>query len=981
MPHFLTNYLFGLYPATMPSSSATNVTELVKEFPTLAQGYLIPQFNEILGHANKMFAAKHGVEEFSRMKGSGTLPAALNSLRTPTLQVSSEFKGLPSSLNEEYQDIDSEVKKFRRSLLDKFINAKTEEMDYYMTTYFGEVNLNTRKDAVITRMVNGLISTTTANKEEDLPASIRADIKKTRDQFTSACLHVMEISRTRSLMTQNKGKKKRDVKTSTDVDMSGTDGAVNDTKSMEKMVAKVLKQQEQSRRDKNKAKKSKGTSLPWHDFSHRELTTLQTPSAKRQKEEEQIETSSPAKSRKRKRESFEVRQIKEVAAMSNDWHKRARLDRVSDYPDSFFRGSPESRVLFMRMKMPINVLRTLRLRNEIFQAPDVQLPLHIRHFLSVNGKFLFSQRTNLGLAHEMYDTLVEKVKTWSYFSKQQAVFQPTLPAYLAKALAKSRKVPDMYEPELDLALHGGRNLLIKCLERVTPTSSNRPEPEPILSGLFCTVKELNEELLLKQYMVFPTDKNLGLAVTSIEWYRKTIYDHLNCGAYQEVQSIPWAWCGKRLRRLASYCPDKNIARFIEEQVGSVMKKEFAVPEFHGLPKVHKNPWKIRPIVPMHSWVSTRLAMVIHYYLNPLLVHFPWISISSRTFTKDVLSHSKGKTHPRHLVTADVVGMYTNIRTDTLLELLRKFLRMIGWELDLIIFIENATRFVNDSVIFQFDNRWYWQENGIAMGAACSPILANIYMGVWEKLNRIPQKFEFYRRYIDDVFAIAPQYHGGEEIDEFWTRLTPPGLSLEWEVKNETPFLDSHVHFHGTSLCVRPYTKPLNRYQYIPFNSGHPLHVKKGLVKTELIRFASTSATQSHFDERKNILYETLRARGYPDRALKAWMKQVKWFHPSVTVRFGKRKESTGKEPLFVESEYNPLWKQIRLTAIWEAVIEGMITMSLEVHPSDQAILSLRRTDNMLDNLRRSNRVILGRIKDETVPDQRSSDGVDIVMSG
>ena len=34
----------------------------------------------------------------------------------------------------------------------------------------------------------------------------------------------------------------------------------------------------------------------------------------------------------------------------------------------------------------------------------------------------------------------------------------------------------------------------------------------------------------------------------------------------------------------------------------------------GIPKIHKNPWKIRPIVPMHSYVTSTLSIVLHHLL-------------------------------------------------------------------------------------------------------------------------------------------------------------------------------------------------------------------------------------------------------------------------------------------------------------------------------------------------------------------------------
>jgi hypothetical protein len=36
--------------------------------------------------------------------------------------------------------------------------------------------------------------------------------------------------------------------------------------------------------------------------------------------------------------------------------------------------------------------------------------------------------------------------------------------------------------------------------------------------------------------------------------------------------------------------------------------------FYGIPKIYKNPWKLRLIVPMHSYVTLNLAIILHYML-------------------------------------------------------------------------------------------------------------------------------------------------------------------------------------------------------------------------------------------------------------------------------------------------------------------------------------------------------------------------------
>ena len=61
-------------------------------------------------------------------------------------------------------------------------------------------------------------------------------------------------------------------------------------------------------------------------------------------------------------------------------------------------------------------------------------------------------------------------------------------------------------------------------------------------------------------------------------------------------------------------------------------------------------------------------------------------------------------------------------------------------------------------LFQFNGNLYKQIDGVAMGSPLGPLMANTYMcSIEEKLaqgNKLPN---FYRRYVDDTFALVPDF--------------------------------------------------------------------------------------------------------------------------------------------------------------------------------------------------------------------------------
>jgi hypothetical protein len=307
-------------------------------------------------------------------------------------------------------------------------------------------------------------------------------------------------------------------------------------------------------------------------------------------------------------------------------------------------------------------------------------------------------------------------------------------------------------------------------------------------------------------------------------------------------------------------------------------------------------------------------------------------------------------------------MYTNISTENLMPAIQAACKKAQFSDDLTEFLVSATEFLNKSVFFLFQNKLVYQSYGVAMGLACAPTMANLFMGIWEDHINVQKLFCFYRRYIDDVFALTQ----GEDPTY---RVKIPGLVLEWESKETLSFLDCEVFSKATGeISVRPYTKPLSHYQYIPWNSGHPLHVKRGLVKTELIRYSSLSSESKYFDERKQKLHTSLRSRGYPETALKAWMRQIKWTHPLDQKQRQKTSESRALS-LFSPSEYNPVWDNVKFGPVWEAILSEMVRYSPQepLPPFQNMTKSLQRTKNLWDFVRRTNRVLLELDKQDPSP--------------
>ena len=283
------------------------------------------------------------------------------------------------------------------------------------------------------------------------------------------------------------------------------------------------------------------------------------------------------------------------------------------------------------------------------------------------------------------------------------------------------------------------------------------------------------------------------------------------------------------------------------------------------------PFKIppgRPIVSDCSSETYHTAEFLDHYLYPL-------SISHASYVKDTydfVTKVRALRIPTHafLFTMDVDSLYTNIDIAGGMRAVRNAFNLnpdvTRPDDELLRLLEiNLTR--ND---FLFDDQFFLQVKGTAMGKKFAPSYANLFMAQWETSALAACQLQplSYMRYLDDIWGVWQ--HSESEFQLFLKILNThdPSITLKsCQHLSSVDFLDTTT-FKGPdfamslTLDVKVYFKPTDTHALLHANSFHPKHTFAGLLKSQLLRFQPICSRTSDFWAAVKILFQALKEQKY-----------------------------------------------------------------------------------------------------------------------
>ncbi|CAJ0966304.1 unnamed protein product, partial [Ranitomeya imitator] len=157
--------------------------------------------------------------------------------------------------------------------------------------------------------------------------------------------------------------------------------------------------------------------------------------------------------------------------------------------------------------------------------------------------------------------------------------------------------------------------------------------------------------------------------------------------------------------------------------------------------------------------------------------------------------------------------------------------------------------------FLFEDQFYIQKKGTAMGSNVAPPFANIFMDFYETTYT----------FIDDVFFIWTG--DANTLQDFHADLNSCTPNITFSLQ----FSDQSINFLDTLVMIGAdggvdtdlYVKPTDKNSLLLYSSNHPRHVKKALPKSQHDRVRRIVSNPVQRTTRHIEMDKKFRDRGYP----------------------------------------------------------------------------------------------------------------------
>lgn len=411
----------------------------------------------------------------------------------------------------------------------------------------------------------------------------------------------------------------------------------------------------------------------------------------------------------------------------------------------------------------------------------------------------------------------------------------------------------------------------------------------------------------KNVFYLKADKSNSIVILDKDEYHRRVNNMLSSGSYVLCEKDPLQKFSTAVTSTLKQCK----ILISNDTYRKLHVSNPILPRLYCLPKVHKPGDGMRPIV---SCINSPSYLLSKWLVEKLqkFESFPSFAIKNRYQLIDKIKDLKLQ-EDEYLVSFDVVSLYPSVPIPITRYLLRKWLISLKLPTEIINEYVILTNLCMSQNTFEYNNNFYTQTDGTAMGNPLSCFIANIFMSHFETKAKEEMTYfpRTWLRYVDDIFAV---FDRKENLNDFVNKLNSiyPSIKFTYEVENDKKisFLDVLILRNNEKLEFDIYRKPTHTNRFITQDSHHPPEQKRSAFNSMIYRLLNTPLSQENYNKEINYIKNVAKYNGYETKIVDNMLTKA--------LKRNEKKKRTKLEPIkvkkkWVSATYTKQYKDVKKT--------------------------------------------------------------------
>lgn len=223
-----------------------------------------------------------------------------------------------------------------------------------------------------------------------------------------------------------------------------------------------------------------------------------------------------------------------------------------------------------------------------------------------------------------------------------------------------------------------------------------------------------------------------------------------------------------------------------------------------------------------------------------------------------------------LISFDVTSLFTNVKKNDVIRVITNNWDSISLhtKIPLDEFIRIIV-FLFDSSYFKYNEKFFSQISGCAMGNSASPTLANLVMDelLEQYISQANFVIPYLQLFIDDINTAVPE----DKIDDSVKLINSinDNLKFTYELEKEESisFLDLKLIRRNNKILIDHYRKPMSSNRILNWFSYHPLKQKLAII-TQMITKIKRICSPDLVENSLNKIREVFKLNNYPEHIIR-----------------------------------------------------------------------------------------------------------------